>query len=198
MHTGIVILAGGRSSRMGEEKSLLSIAGVPLIERIVCRLGDHHPIVINANGDPSRFSIVSCPIIPDSIGSFSGPLAGILSGLEWASSPLTHMVSIAVDTPFFPKDLVSIFESSVSDSPDTIALAMSDNNLHPVFGLWPISLSSSLREFLTAGSSGKVLDFVHQHDWKKVSFPFSGSIDPFFNINTPADLSLAQSHASEQ
>src|SRR5665213_1048945 len=98
-----VILAGGRSQRMGgRDKALLPLAGKPLLAHVVDRLaGQVAPVVINANGDPSRFDEFRLPTTSDTIPGFVGPLAGIVSGMQWArrNAPrATHILSVAADT----------------------------------------------------------------------------------------------------
>ena len=81
-----VLLAGGRSSRMGgREKALLDIGGKPMLLHVLARLRPQvGRIVINANGDPARFSGHCLPVIADSIEGYAGPLAGLHAGIEWA------------------------------------------------------------------------------------------------------------------
>ena len=103
-----VILAGGRANRMGGgDKCLLPLMGRLVIDHVIERLVQQVPkIVINANGDLTRFNGFGLPSVPDSIVDFPGPLAGVLAGLDWASTQgATHIVTVAADTPFFPMDL---------------------------------------------------------------------------------------------
>ncbi len=77
-----VILAGGRSRRMGgTDKALLQLGGETLLERAVARLAPQvADIVISANGDLSRFASYTLPVVADSASDHTGPLAGI----RWA------------------------------------------------------------------------------------------------------------------
>ncbi len=201
MRVAGIVLAGGLSRRMGgREKSLIRLAGKSLVAHASERLRPQvSGLAINANGDPSRFDFLNCPIVADPIDGFAGPLAGVLAGLQWASSKceeITHVVSVAADTPFFPADLVERFRDALSGTPsDTIALAQTAGRVHPVFGLWPVSLAGSLEEFLTAGQTRKVLAFVDQHGCLNVTFDSPGvTQEPFFNVNTPDDLEKAEQH----
>ena len=111
-----VILAGGMSRRMGGvEKSLIELGGKPLITQVVNSLSQQVPaIVINANGDPSRFDLLGLPVVADpqsdSIEAFAGPLSGVLAGMEWAQTHTPNsefIATVAADTPFFPDDFVA-------------------------------------------------------------------------------------------
>ncbi|MGD8355123.1 MAG: NTP transferase domain-containing protein, partial [Methyloceanibacter sp.] len=80
-----VLLAGGKSSRMGGgDKCLRELGGRQILARIIERLGPQViEIVINANGDPSRFDPFHLPVVADDITGFQGPLAGVHAGLQW-------------------------------------------------------------------------------------------------------------------
>lgn len=195
----ILVLAGGQSRRMGGgDKTLLPLGGKPMLSRILERLEDQSArIVLNANGDPARFSSFGVPVIPDCIGSYGGPLAGILTGMLHARQhfpAVRHIVSVAADTPFFPKDLVARLKAAVPPSGPVIALASSNDRLHPVFGLWPVELADDLAFWLASGEDGKVLAWVDRHDSIEINFsadPETG-LDPFFNANRPEDLDAAR------
>lgn len=190
-----VLLAGGRASRMGGgDKCLLALGGKPLLAHAIARLSPQVDIlVLNANGDASRFAAFGLPVVADSIGA--GPLAGVLAGMDWARAHVPDaraIVTAATDTPFFPLDLVKrLTEATEGNAP---AVARSGMGEHYAFGLWPISLAPDLRRALAEGRR-KAGDFVHEHKALTVDFAseeMSGkSIDPFFNINTPEDLARA-------
>src|SRR6185369_11135051 len=104
------ILAGGRGQRMGgKDKAFIRLAGKTLLDHVASRLAlQARAIVLNANGEPSRFAAFGLPVIADGISGHAGPLAGILAGLEWAAAEdASEMVSVAIDTPFLPRDLVT-------------------------------------------------------------------------------------------
>ena len=199
MKTGVVILAGGQSRRMGTDKSLVKCNGVSLLDRAIGRAEKWtRDIVVNANGDTQQFN-VKYPIVEDAVGEFDGPLVGILAGLEWSEkqNDLTHILTVAVDTPFFSDDLMFKLEDAVKEQKMQIVLAESGGQCHPVFGIWEIEMATKLREFLTTQKSRKVLDFVHKQKWTEVAFEQEHGIDTFFNINTIDDLKIAEKHAKE-
>jgi molybdopterin-guanine dinucleotide biosynthesis protein A len=102
------IIAGGTSSRMGQEKALIDIDGVPLIERVASRLRFQvDGLIINANGKPDRFAVLSYPVVPDELKGIGTPLAGIHAVLRYASANgFKAAVTVPSDTPFLPLDLV--------------------------------------------------------------------------------------------
>ncbi len=201
---GGVILAGGLSRRMGSgDKSLMTLGGKPMIGHVVHRLVPQCvALAINANGDPQRFSAFGLPVLSDSIAGFAGPLAGILAGLDWASSEkMTHIVTAASDTPFFPSALCARLTEVNAGRSGSIILASSSGRTHPVFGLWPVSLRTDLASWMAQTQTRKVLAWVDRHDNDIVDFPpirlGLSEIDPFFNANTPADLKHAEQLVNE-
>jgi len=141
------------------------------------------------------------PVLSDSIEDHPGPLAGILAGMEWAGDlpGCTHVASAAGDTPFFPKDYVRRLRDGNAGSESRVVHAACAGRDHPLFALWPVSLAGSLRSFLEAGESLRVMDFIESMDHVAVGFEPVGSerVDPFFNINTPEDLETAERLAAE-
>ena len=99
------------------------------------------------------------------------------------------------DSPFFPTDLVLRLHAAIS-SVDDIVIAFSGGQDHPVFGLWPLSLSGEMEIFLRTDERRRLRDFFRLHVTREVDFPFletpAGPLDPFFNINTPDDFTHAQ------
>ena len=188
-----VILAGGQATRMGGgDKGLLPLSGQPLLRHVIDRFSPQvEALALNANGDPERFETFELPVLPDSIDGFAGPLAGVLAGLDWAATlGATHIVTAAADTPFFPADLVPRLMLAAETQAQPIALARTDNGRHPTFGLWPVDLRDDLREALGNGVR-KVVAWTDQHGTAMADFPSEG-FDPFFNVNTPEDLAIAE------
>lgn len=190
-----VILAGGLSRRMGGEKPLKPLAGQPMIKRVISRIAPQvERLAINANSDPAPYLEYGLPVLPDTIGGHLGPLAGVLTGMEWAAElpGVTHLVSAATDTPFLPLDLVARF--SAISGPGRIVLARSNGNRHPVVGLWPVALREDLSRWLASGETMKVQVWAARHDPVFCDFEpeHGGAPDPFFNANTPGELAQAE------
>jgi len=191
-----VILAGGRSKRMGGgDKFLRPLAGWPLIEWVLDRARPQvDELIINAVGDASRFEPYGLPVVADVIDDFAGPLAGILTGLEWsiANRPdAAWLVSFASDAPFVPHDLVSTMRDAVTAEGAEMACAMSGERTHPVCGLWPVSLAGDMRRAMVEEDMRKIDRWTARYRLVHVDFPI-GEIDPFFNVNQPDDLAEAE------
>ncbi len=200
-----VLLAGGQSRRMGGgDKCLLELSGKPLLAHVIERLKPQtSALVLNANGDLDRFSEFGLPTIADPITGFAGPLAGVLAGFTWAreNAPDTRwIVTAATDTPFFPQDLVTKLLEATNGQYPAIALATSNERMHPVFGLWPVALAGDLHQALESGTR-KVLDWTGRHTTITAAFPEIKTggitIDPFFNANRPDDMAHAAAVLAE-
>ena len=194
-----VILAGGLATRMGGgDKGRLEIGGTSILQRVIDRLAPQvSGMVLNANGDASRFSDFALPVASDSIDGYAGPLAGVLAGMDWAAEQgASHVVSVAADTPFFPVDLVHRLKEATQEQDAPIALAATPDPKRgiarqPTFGLWPVELRDDLRRELKDGLR-KVVLWTDKFGTAMAVFEV-GPFDPFLNVNTPEDLELARS-----
>lgn len=191
-----VLLAGGLARRMGGgDKPLRMIAGKTILDHVIERLAPQcSDMVINANGDAARFAPWHLPVVPDSVEGFAGPLAGILAGLDWAAAhrpAIRHVVSVAADTPFIPRDLVARLAAAVQAEAAQLACAASGGWTHPVIGLWPVAIRDELRHALTVEQERKIDRFTQRFALATVTWP-TDPIDPFFNANEPDDLSTAE------
>jgi len=189
-----VLLAGGRSRRMGGgHKCLIEVAGQTMLERVKARARPQvSAVLLNVNGDRNLFQRFGLPMMADSIEDFAGPLAGILTGLEWARDNLPNVewvASFATDTPLFPMDLVTGLVVAVTSTRADIGCAASGGQVHPVFGLWPVRLAGDLRTALEMDGVRKIEDWTGRH---KTAFAewAGGDDDPFFNVNTQEDLKV--------
>ena len=193
-----ILLAGGLARRMGGgDKSLLELDGQRILDRVIARaLPQVDALVLNANGDPERFREFGLPVVSDVIGEFAGPLAGILTGMDWArrEAPAAEwLASFATDAPFLPADLVARFHATVVEERAEIVCAMSQDRTHPVFALWPLRLMDELRAAMEHEEMRKIDRWTARYRTSQVSFAADADgIDPFFNVNHPENLEEAQ------
>jgi len=192
------LLAGGRSSRMGVNKALVPLDGQRLLTRVAQRIGQRQKVPVALNADADFPDPAGLPLVPDTLPGKLGPLAGVLAALRQATAhhPLTtHIVTVPIDSPFFPLDLVARLAEAI-DGRDEIAIATSLGREHPVFGLWPISIADDLETWILTDEKRRVRDFLARHPVRAVDFPVMdtplGALDPFFNINTPDELAAAE------
>jgi molybdopterin-guanine dinucleotide biosynthesis protein A len=190
-----LLLAGGLSRRMGGgDKSLRPLGDRPLLQHVIDRVRPQiAALVLNANGDPARFTAFGLPVVADSVPDFAGPLAGILAGLDWAAvnrpdCPL--VLSVATDAPFLPEDLAARLTDGMAKEGADLACAASGGQAHPVIGLWPVRLRDELRQAVVDEGIRKVDVWTARYRLATVDFPVE-PVDPFFNANRPGDLDRA-------
>jgi molybdenum cofactor guanylyltransferase len=192
-----VILAGGLSRRMGQDKAGVLLAGRPMLDHVIARM---RPQVsaLALNAPQGHAAPEGLPLVPDTITGHRGPLAGILAAMRYVADQLphaSHVLTVPIDSPFLPKDLMARF-SEVATSSDIIAIATSNEAMHPVCGLWPVSLADALQAFLEGPDEPRVKSFLERQKTVLVDFPqivtTAGPLDPFLNLNTPDDLENAR------
>ncbi len=189
------VLAGGLASRMGGgDKGLRLLGGRTLLDRVIERLRPQvGRLILNANGDPARLARWNLPVVPDTMPGRLGPLAGVLAGMIWtrAHAPdTTDIVTVPTDAPFIPSDLVSRLRAARESEGAPIALAASSGRLHPVIGLWPLRLETSLAEALASGEY-RVGAWALAQGAATATYNFV-DIDPFMNVNRPEELAEAE------
>lgn len=194
-----VILAGGRSSRMGQDKAQVRLGGLTLFERAAQRLRPQvSALSVSANGPVAFTAGEDLAVFADLDDSRPGPLGGVLAALERTrrlQPGASHVATVPTDSPFFPLDLVTRLGEAV-DGPERIAVACSQGGVHPVFALWPVALADDLAAWLSGKEGRRVRSYLERHQAREVAFASietpHGALDPFFNINTPADLEAAE------
>ncbi|CVI55042.1 molybdenum cofactor guanylyltransferase MobA [Agrobacterium leguminum] len=193
-----LVLAGGLSRRMGSNKAMVQLGDAPLISHVINRITPQvSDVTINAaNGWAESFGL---PLLPDTMNGHAGPLAGILAGMrhfQHRRDAASHFLTAPADSPFFPDDLVARLYEHLSDN--AIVIAASSGQLHPVFALWPLALADDLEAWLKNDANRRIRAYLARHVTIGVAFPpletAKGSLDPFFNINTPDELALARSY----
>ena len=191
-----VLLAGGLARRMGGgDKPMRTIAGRTILERVIARLEPQcDELILNANGDPARFTAFALPVIADSVADFPGPLAGILAALDWVAvnrPDVKWMLSAAADCPFLPRDLVSRLDQARATENAELAVAASGEQSHPVVGLWSVGLRAELRHALVVEGIRKIDRWTARYKLATVTWPTT-PLDPFFNANTVEDIAEAE------
>jgi molybdopterin-guanine dinucleotide biosynthesis protein A len=183
--TGIV-LAGGQGRRMGGvDKGLQPLDGRPMVAWAIERLAPQvDEILVNANQNAEAYARLGHRVVPDSLGGFAGPLAGLHAGLRAAANPLA--VTVPCDSPFLPLDLVGRLKSFLEAK--DLAVAKTGDQPHPVFALVRRSVLPHLERFLEGG--GRKIDAWYA-TLSVVEVSFDDQPDAFRNINTLDELSAA-------
>jgi len=192
-----VLLAGGLARRMGGvDKPLIDMGGRLVLAEAIERLAPQcAALVINANGDPARFSSFGLPVVADSVEGFAGPLAGVLAGMDYVAAhhpACADILSAPADTPFLPKDLVARLVAARAGAVGArIAVAASGDRVHHAVALWPVALREDLRRALVDEGLRKVSSFIACYAHVTEDWP-TAPYDPFFNVNRPEDVEAAR------
>ena len=186
------IIAGGLSSRMGgREKALLELDSKPVILHVIEKFEPQvDQLVINANGEPARFSEFGLEVVPDVLTSLTTPLAGLHAALRFAKSVGADvLVTVPSDTPFLPFDLAAkLLENSMANG---AAIASSGGQDHYIIGAWNKELLDDLERAIAKDGLFRVKDWAQRASAQKVEWPVE-PYDPFFNVNAPEDLLRAE------
>jgi molybdenum cofactor guanylyltransferase len=191
-----VVLAGGLGRRMGgQDKPLSEIDGRSMLGRVIERLRPQcDGLILNANGQAARFASFGLPVVADDVQGYVGPLAGVLAALDWTAanaSGIDWVVSLPADVPFAPRDLVDRLHEARRLAGGSLAVAASGGRSHPAIALWSVDLRAALRRALVVDECRRVDRFTGRYPLALASWPLEGR-DPFFNVNTPADLKEAE------
>jgi len=183
--TGL-LLAGGQGRRMGGvDKGLQALHGKPMAQWALERLAPQvDEVLINCNQNLDAYARFGHRLVPDEIGGFAGPLAGLHAGLKAASHPL--IVTVPCDSPFLPLDLVFRLSSDLNEN--DLAVAKTGDQAHPVFSLVRKEVAANLEAFLRSG--GRKIDAWYAA-LRTVEVGFDDEADAFRNINTLEELGKA-------
>lgn len=188
-----VVLAGGASRRYGGDKALALLGGIPLLQRVVDRIRPQvNELAISGETRPG----FDLQVIPDEMPD-SGPLAALCSILAWAEGKGFALVMTAsCDAPFVPHDIGSVLHASLADH--DCAVASWGGAIHPTCALWKTACRASIDTAFDAGVRSLHGAVSHVNavvvDFSTVNGPGG---DPFFNINSQADMAVAQEWLAE-
>jgi molybdopterin-guanine dinucleotide biosynthesis protein A len=191
MHDAVtgVVLAGGLGRRMGGvDKGLQVLRGQPMAAHVLARLAPQvNAVLINANQNPDAYAALGAPyaarVVPDLLGGFAGPLAGLQAALSAARTPL--VLTVPCDSPFLPLDLVKRLLVALNANLAQVAVAKTGDQPHPVFALVRTDVRDNLAAFLERG--GRKIDAWYAA-LAVVEVPFDDEAEAFENINTREEL----------
>lgn len=183
------ILAGGASRRMGTPKPVLELGGQTLLARAAQNLQQQVSDLVVVGGEPAWAEACGLSYRPDAVEGGRGPLAGLLSAMDFAADKNSGWVFVtAADMPFLPVDIVDTLLAAASLGRPVIPT--DEKRSQPLAALWPTALRESLRQGLDESTIESLRDFYEP--LKPVEPTLSGTeVSPFFNVNRPEDLEEA-------
>lgn len=176
-----VILAGGQARRMGgADKGLLEFRGRPLVEHVLAAIEPQvGTVIISANRNLARYRVYGHPVVTDATAGHAGPLAGIASGMQAATTP--WILCVPCDAPFVPDTLVATLAQALADGTSDIGVAHDGSRLQQLFALIRRDLLPALQAWLNGG--GRRVE--HWYAQQRLALAdFSSTATAFTNLNT--------------
>lgn len=168
----------------GVDKGLKVLRGKPMVQWVIERFAPQvDEILINANQNIETYATFGHRVIPDAIGGYAGPLAGLHRGLSDARHDL--IATVPCDSPFLPPDLVSRLHVALERQNAELAVAHTGDQPHPVFCLCRRRVLPGLTTFLEGG--GRKIDAWYAA-LEIVEVAFDDEAEAFSNINTETEL----------
>jgi molybdopterin-guanine dinucleotide biosynthesis protein A len=189
-----VILAGGKAERLGGlNKALIEIGGLRLVDRAIAAAGACSPILLAVGR--SAFEVAGTRAVPDLETDYAGPLAGVAAAVEaLEGSGVDYLLSLAVDTPFFPPDFVARARPLLQSAPAVLSAFGAQD--YPTNALWRLSAIADLPARLRAGSAPRSLKRLAEGlGAARLDYAAYDSDNPFANLNTPDDLAELRARA---
>lgn len=189
-----VILAGGRSSRMGgRRKALLELNELPLLAHVSSRLQPYvEPLLLSCESETSDFDDFGLTQVADLLPGFRGPLMGLYSALQYLSETGHNngLILCPCDAPFIPDNLVSVLLDAVEGENKPVAVVSYQGVLQPTFSLWQTHHLAVVRETVVSKGFGGLKHLLKSLPHEIVEWETTEP-SPFFNVNTPEEFKSA-------
>lgn len=190
-----VILAGGRSSRLGPgSKAMIQLGGKPMIHHVIERLRPQaEPLLVSIQDEPSAIETLGLDTIVDAVQRHRGPLTGLYSALHHVCrhSDNEWLLLSPCDAPFIPPDLATRLYAEAIKFDKPVSVACYEEVPQPTFSLWHRSVLSRVKEAVMSKGKGGLMYMLDQLPYCAVDWS-PNRIAPFFNVNTRADLQMAR------
>ena len=194
-----VVLAGGRSTRMGGKlKGLLELDGRPLLQHVIDRLRPQvSQIYLSVEQFSPALEIFGLAQVEDPRSGSCGPLGGLMAALQALPRGQDWLLLLPCDAPFLPPDLGSRLHSAALRAGTSAAVVDDAGHMQPTFSLWNRCLLPSIEQAVIGQGMGGFMQFLDgvrfsTVGWKTSDAGAGPSELPFFNINTPDDLRQAE------
>ena len=189
-----VVLAGGKSSRFGEDKNHIKLGNKTLLEHVLYKINNKFPETLIVSNRPLKIQITKKVTIIEDCFENLGPLVGVLSSMKWIKENKKTFKWIATfpsDTPFFETSIIEEYKKRVTTNESSLYFVKSNNKRHNIFGLWSIDLLQTLENDIVKNNFRKVEDWANKIGVKTINVEIK-EFDPFFNINTKEDFEIAK------
>jgi len=189
-----IILAGGKSSRFGEDKSNIRLGSKTLLDHTIDKIEkEFSEVLIISNNKEYNFKNKKIHTVKDCIEGQLGPLVGILTAMKWVNENKKNykwIASFPCDTPFFDNKLISKLKLKTKETSKKLIFLNSDKKRHNIFGLWSMDLIETLEKDIK-NSFRKVEIWADKVGYESININ-TEKFDRFLNINTKEDLEKAK------
>ena len=189
-----IILAGGKSSRFGEDKSNIRLGSKTLLDHTIDKIEKKfNEVLIISNNKEYNFKNKKIHTVKDCIEGQLGPLVGILTAMKWVNENKKNykwIASFPCDTPFFDNKLISKLKLKTKETSKKLIFLNSDKKRHNIFGLWSMDLIETLEKDIK-NSFRKVEIWADKVGYESININ-TEKFDRFLNINTKEDLEKAK------
>ena len=189
-----IILAGGKSSRFGEDKSIAKLCDKTLLDHTINKIEkEFTEILVISNNKEFNFKNNKIHVVEDCIEGQLGPLVGILTAMKWVIKNKKNykwIASFPCDTPFFDIKLISELKIKVKETSKKLIFLNSNKKRHNIFGLWSMDLIEILEKDIK-NSFRKVELWADKIGYENININ-EEKFDKFLNINTKKDLEKAK------
>jgi len=189
-----VILAGGKSSRFGSNKSLYNLSNNKLIDHTLHKVKKYFDeILIVSNDKELKIEDQKITIIQDCIDGFLGPLVGVLSAMKYANLSKTKrdwIITFPCDTPFFDEKIIEEMIKKTNTPQEKIYFIKDKKQRHNIFGAWSTELEKTLEQDIK-NNFRKVDLWADKIGCSFIEKDIRNE-NEFLNINTKEDLEVAE------
>tara|TARA_B100000287_G_scaffold240412_1_gene225987 strand:- start:686 stop:1297 length:612 start_codon:yes stop_codon:yes gene_type:complete len=194
-----IILAGGKSSRFGEDKSTVKLGNKTLLDHIVNKIeNEFNEILVISNNKELSFQNKKIQVIEDCIKGQLGPLVGILTAMKWVKEnkkDYRWVASFPCDTPFFDINLTNKLKLKTNNTSKKLIFLNSEKKRHNIFGAWSIDLAEILENDLKKNFR-KVEIWADKIGYESININIE-KFDKFLNINTKKDFEKAKKNINK-
>ena len=194
-----IILAGGKSSRFGEDKSTVKLGNKTLLDHTVNKIeNEFNEILVISNNKELNFKNKKIQVIEDCIEGQLGPLVGILTAMKWVKEnkkDYRWVASFPCDTPFFDINLTNKLKLKTNNTSKKLIFLNSKKKRHNIFGAWSIDLIEILENVLKKNFR-KVEIWADKIGYESININIE-KFDKFLNINTKKDFEKAKKNINK-
>lgn len=189
----LAIQAGGKSSRMGQDKALMNFRGVPLVQYVMQRLASLADEIIVTTNAPQNYEFLGVPLFPDII-----PERGALGGLYTALKAASHaqVAVVACDMPFASTNFFSSASKLLVTRGADVVIPQTEHGFEPLHALYRREACLHPIEAALEANQWRVISWFDKVRIHALTMEETAAFNPdgltFWNLNTPADFARAE------